>query len=257
MTTKIKRSQVKSFLNTGTILSPTWSLIGDGVTSGKINMNPKVTEETYITEDTANISVDSYAPTFPVEATCKAGDAAFEYLDTLRKSRGVLADSETEVVNVWLYKTTQGGFYYAEKQAVSLQVDDFGGDGGQAAKLNYTINFLGDAVKGAFDPVGLDFVAAPVLAVLATMVIGAVTLTPLFATDHYWLYYAGSVASATVSMASTCAAAGAVIVQKDDSGDVVNQGANAGLDMGHNDLTIEVTVGSEVVTYHIDINRTA
>jgi hypothetical protein len=160
-------------------------------------------------------------------------------------------------VNVWLYKTPALGYYLAEKQAVSVQVDDFGGDGGAAAKLNYTLNFIGDPTPGTFNPTPTAaFVAAPVLAVLDTMVIGSVTLVPLFATDPTWLWYAGSVAAGTVTMTSTCTAAGAVVVQKVGA-TVVDQGDPATLAMGVNHLTIEVTVGSEVVTYSIDITRTA
>ena len=41
---KIKRSQVKSFLQTATTPSVVLSLIGDGVTTGTINYNPEVTD---------------------------------------------------------------------------------------------------------------------------------------------------------------------------------------------------------------------
>ena len=176
---KIKRSLVKTFLNTGTIVSPTWSLIGDGVTSAKIEYNPKTVEETYISEDSGSVFVDSYAPVMPVEYTAKNGGAVFEYIDALRKGRSTLSDTETEIVNVWLYKGASLGYYYAEKQSVSIQVDDFGGDGGAAAKLNYTLNFIGDPVKGGYNPTEEEFIEAPVNTELTTMVIGSVTLSPV------------------------------------------------------------------------------
>jgi len=257
---KIKRSLVKTFLNTGTSGSPVWVLIGDGVTSAKINMNPKTLEETYITEDNATISVESYAPNFPIEMTAIHDDLAFVYLDAIRKGRSVLASAETEVVNVWLYETAADGWYPAEKQSVSIQTDDFGGDAGTAAKLNYTINFLGDPELGIFKPAATaTFDGVPVLGVLATMVIGSVTLSPLFSADHYNLIYTGSVANdtTTVAMTSTCIADGAVVVQHDTDGTVVDQAGNAALDVGVNNLDIEVTVDTEVVTYHIDITRAA
>jgi len=259
MTSKIKRSLVKTFLNTGTVLAPVWVLIGDGIVTGKIAYNPKVTKETYISEDSATTSVDSYAPHMPIECTCKIGDDAFTYLDAKRYGRSIAANAETEIVNVWLYKTPALGFYYAEKQAVAIEFDDFGGEGGSNVKINYTINYLGNPVYGAFNPTPTAaFITNPALAVLATMVIGSVTLTPLFATDKSWLYYAGSVTNATtvVSMTSTCPGANSV-VQKDTHGSVVNQGANAALDVGVNHLTITVTYGTEVVIYNIDITRAA
>ena len=128
---KIKRSQVKSFLQTATTPSVVLSLIGDGVTTGAINYNPETTSETYIHEDSGTTSVERYAPTLPIEATAVNGDAVFEFVDNLRKTRATLDDAETYLVNVWMYETaTDTDKYAAEKQAVSIQIDSFGGDGG-------------------------------------------------------------------------------------------------------------------------------
>jgi hypothetical protein len=151
MTTKIKRSEIQTFMDTTPTSTATYSLIGDGVKSGKISYNPKITEETYIHEDSATITVDSYAPTMPVEATAKSGDAVFEFVDALRVARAVLADAETTIVNVWMYETGGPTAYPAEEQAVSIQIDDFGGDGGTATTINYTINYIGDPVPGTFN----------------------------------------------------------------------------------------------------------
>lgn len=253
---KIKRSLVKSFLNTGTLGTPIWSLIGEGVTSAKIEYNPKTSEEIYIHQDNATISVESYAPTMPVEMSAVAGDAAFEFIDTKRIGRNTLSDVEAEILNVWLYKTPALGFYLAERQAVSLQVDDIGGEGGESAKLNYTVNYNGEPARGEYNPTLDTFMASPINTILTTMVIGTVTLTPLFATDKRWLHYAGSVPNATTQVTMTSTLTGATIVQKVD-GVTVNQGANAALDVGVNHLTIQVTVGTETVTYYIDITRLA
>lgn len=148
---KIKRSQVQSFLNTTPLSTATYKLIGEGVTTGTINYNPKTSEETYVHEDSATIAVESYAPTLPVEATAINGDDVFEFIDNLRKTRAVLSDAETDIVNVWMYETGGPTAYPAERQDVSIQVDSFGGDGGQAAKINYTINFVGAPVAGTFN----------------------------------------------------------------------------------------------------------
>jgi hypothetical protein len=160
MGTKIKRSQFRTFLNTGTLVTPVWSLIGDGVTTGTINYNPQTTEEVYIHQDSGSTSVETYKPVMPIEATAINGNADFEFIDNLRKTRAVLTAAETEIVNVWMYETPTGSTYPAERQAVSIQIDDFGGDGGVATKINYTINFKGDAVLGTFNPTTLAFVAS-------------------------------------------------------------------------------------------------
>lgn len=152
MGTKIKRSEFKTFIDTTPAGSPTWSLLGDGVTTGEVAYNPETVNETYIHQDAANTFVEKYAPNMPIEATAMKGDPVFAFVDNLRKTRAVLAAAETEVVNVWLYETPVAGAYPAEKQAVSIQVDTFGGEGGTSSKINFTINYLGDPVVGTFNP---------------------------------------------------------------------------------------------------------
>lgn len=256
MTSKIKRSLIKTFLRTGSVGTPAWKLIGDGVVSGKINYNPKTVEETYISEDSATIYLDSYAPTLPIEATAKSGDDVFEYIDALRKGRSVLASSETDIVNVWLYQKQGYEIYPAEKQAVSIQIDDFGGEGGQASKVNYTVNFIGDPIVGIFKPAATaEFISTPIHddATLATLVLGSGTLSPLFSADHKNLFYTTSIAAATVTVAST--RTGGTIVQK-CNGVVVGQGNPASLNLGPNNITIDVTNGSYRAIYNIYATRT-
>jgi len=258
MVVTIKRSQERHFLNTGTLLSPTWSLMGTGIASAKTEMNPETTKETIITEDNARVSVDSYAPTLPIKQVAKKGDAVFDFINAMRTARDILDAAEAELVTVHVYEGAALGFYYAEKQRVSIQVDDFGGDGGKPAEINYTINFIGDPVYGGFNPTPTaEFVETPVDAVLTTMVIGSVTLTPLFATDKSWLWYAGSVSNATDTVTMDSTLAGATITQYDDDEVEVAQGDPAALAVGVNHLTIDVTVGTETVTYNIDITRAA
>lgn len=156
----VKRSEFRTFLNTGTTVTPIWSLIGAGVTTGAINYNPQTVEEVYIHQDSGTTEIQSYKPSMPVEATAIKGDAAYDFVDTIRKSRKILTNAHAEVVNVWLYEAAVAGAYPAERQSVSIQIDDFGGDGGQAAKINYTINYLGDPVLGTFNPTTLAFVAS-------------------------------------------------------------------------------------------------
>jgi hypothetical protein len=149
--TKVKRSQFQTFLNTTPLSTATYKLIGSGVSSSKINYNPKTSEETYVSDDTASISVENYAPVMPVEMTALNGDDAFEFVDALRKTRAVLSAAETDIVNVWMYETGGPTAYPAEKQPVCIQIDDFGGDGGVAVKINYTINFVGAPTTGTFN----------------------------------------------------------------------------------------------------------
>jgi len=251
---KIKRSQFKTFLNTGTPAVPVWVLIGDGVVDAKINYNPKTLEETYISEDSANISVESYAPSMPIEMTALNSDAAFEYIDALRKARSVLGDVETEICNVWLYETPALGYYPAEKQTISIQADDFGGEGGASVKGNSTINFIDDPVLGTFNPTPTAaFVPDPILASLSALSIGGHALTPVF--DTNWLWYTLAVSSATDTITAVANNDGVIVI--DEDGTPVVNGADATWEEGLNVLTIEVTVDAEVVEYIVNVTYTA
>jgi hypothetical protein len=147
---KIKRSEIQTFID---VVPSTedYELLGEGVVAGQISYNPNTLEETYIHEDNASFSVESYAPNMPVEQTAITGDAVFDYLDGLRKARAILAAAETTIVNVWMYESGGPSAYPAEQQAVVISFEDFGGPGGEAVKINLTLNYSGDPIPGTFN----------------------------------------------------------------------------------------------------------
>ena len=87
MVDTIKRSLWRVFLNTTPLSTATYVQIGSGVSGAKLDMNPETTKQTDINEDNARVSVDSYAPTFPIKQVAKNADAVFEFIDNLRKTR--------------------------------------------------------------------------------------------------------------------------------------------------------------------------
>jgi hypothetical protein len=156
---KIKRKLVALYLNTGTIETPTWSLVGNGVTALTINYNPQTSDETYIHQDTGTTDVESYKPTIPAPMTAIGGDPVFEFVDNLRRTRAVLTDARSEICIVYLYEEETTGAYPAEKNTCSIQIDDFGGDGGSSAAISFTINLIGDPTDGTFNPTTSTFTA--------------------------------------------------------------------------------------------------
>lgn len=149
---KVKRSEFATFLDTTPATTPTWSRVGDGVTTGLVNYNPEVTTETYIHEDTATTTVERYAPNMPIEAQCINTDAVFEFVDNLRRTRAIGTAAETDMLMVYLYETPVSTDQYpAELQPVSIQIDSFGGDGGVINRINFTINFRGNPTTGLYD----------------------------------------------------------------------------------------------------------
>ena len=151
MGTKSKRNKFACFLNTGGDTEK-WSLIGDGVTSMTVAYNPQTSDETYIHQTSGTTDVESYKPTSSVPMTAHKGDAVFDFVDNLRRKRAVLDEARTEICMVYLYEEATGGAYPAEKNTCPIQIDDFGGEGGGSNVINFTVNFVGDAVEGTFEP---------------------------------------------------------------------------------------------------------
>lgn len=150
---KAKRSKLMVFLNTAPKSTAVYHLMGKGITSQTVGYNPQTSDETYINEDSGTTDVESYKPTIPTPQTAHPGDPVFDFVDGLRQNRATMDDARTDVVLVNAYLApVSSGSYPAEKNVCSVQIDDFGGDGGAALAINYTINLIGDPVKGTFDP---------------------------------------------------------------------------------------------------------
>ncbi len=156
---KLKRSLFAVFLNTGTSETPVYSLMGEGITAQTVNYNPQTSEENYIHQDSGVTDVESYKVSIPTPQTAIAGDPVFTFVDKLRKDRAVLSAARSDVVLVELYGTEVTGAFPAEKNTCSIQIDDFGGEGGSSIAINYTVNLIGDPVKGTFNPTTKAFTA--------------------------------------------------------------------------------------------------
>ena len=150
MATLIKRSQIQAFLNTtGKAKEPIYKIIGNYMPSGNYEYNPQATTETYIVNDNATSTLDSYQIAFDGEMKCAKGDAVFDYIDGLRYNVAVGDDAVSEVVLVDTYEPKgSGGGYRAQKFACTVSVNSFGGDGGQTPTISFNIAVNGDPVQG-------------------------------------------------------------------------------------------------------------
>ena len=251
---KIKRSLIKTFLNTGSVGSPVWTLISPGVTAAKIGMEPKTTEEQYVNESSASFSVDSYAPKMPIESLAINGDVVFEFLDSMRKSRDILDDAESEVLQVYLYKGVAGTLYLAYKHAVSIPIEKFGGPAGKAANLAYSLNYKGAPVVGLFDASDSTFEESVSLAYLTSLVIDSdlLVLTPAFKGKRIWYKTATDDATNDITVAGPAGASFVI----DVDGVPVDNGDPATWTEGLNVVTIASTVGSDVATYIVLVTYT-
>lgn len=145
----IKRSKVAHFLDvTPGVETPTWVRIGKGVADASTSYNANVVTETFIHEDSASNSVDGYAPQLPITQHAYKGDKVFEFIDGLRRKRATGSACETRLLEVYIYDTTDDTTYAAELNGVTIQIDTFGGAGGERTQIGYNILFNGDHQEG-------------------------------------------------------------------------------------------------------------
>jgi len=143
----VKRSKFALFLNTTPASTETWSRMGKGIVDNSLSYGASVSSETFIHEDNANNNVDSYALNLPVTQYCYKGDAIFDFIDEIRQSRKTGTECETDILLVYLYDFTTAtnvDHYAAEKNKVTIQIESFGGPGGQRNQIAYNVLFNGD-----------------------------------------------------------------------------------------------------------------
>nr|DAQ25747.1 MAG TPA: hypothetical protein [Caudoviricetes sp.] len=149
---KVKSSKSAVLLNVGTAASPDYKRIGKGVTSLPISYNPKTTTETYVDEDNATNSVDSYEISSDIEQTAIKDDPIFDYVDGIRRGLKTGSDCETTAVLVDIYNmniTDGSGTGKGQKFNATVTVSDFDLSGGETAKIKYKIGFNGDPTEVA------------------------------------------------------------------------------------------------------------
>ena len=145
--TKVKSSKSAVLLNVGKSTTPKYVRIGKGVTSLPIGYNPKTTTETYIDEDNATNSVDSYEISSDVEQVAIKGNEVFDFVDDIRKGLKTGSDCETDAVLVDVYDmtiTSGSGSGTGKKFRATITISDWTIEGGEVIKIKYKIGFNGD-----------------------------------------------------------------------------------------------------------------
>lgn len=138
-----------AFLNTvPTAGTETWALVGNGMTSGSYTYEATETSETYIVNDNATTTVDSYALSVDGEMKCIYGDEVYDYINSLRYQLATGTDAETTVLLVDKYDVSETNKFKAQKFACSISISSYGGDGGATPTIGFKINVNGDPTNG-------------------------------------------------------------------------------------------------------------
>jgi hypothetical protein len=144
---KKKSSLMVFFLDIGTVGSPNWAPLGKGVSQLPLAYNPQVTTETYVTEDNATSSIDSYQVNTGLSITLwdAVSAPAHAYIENLRKTRAVGSNAECQVLEVDISGSSP---YPATLNNAVLAIDNFNLEGGKPQQLGTTLYFNGDPTQG-------------------------------------------------------------------------------------------------------------
>lgn len=142
---KINSSKKAYFIDTGATGTPVWASLGKGIISLPLAYNPQATTETYINEDNATTSVDSYQVSAAIEVSLWDDAPAHDFFENLRVKRAVGSAAETKILEVDLSSTSP---YTAQLSNAVVAVDTFTVEGGKPQKLSVTLYFNGDPTDG-------------------------------------------------------------------------------------------------------------
>ncbi len=145
----VKRTEIMAFLNTKPADSTkSYKIVGNGMTSGSYSYEANETNETYIVEDNATTTVDSYALSLDGEMKCIFGDDVFDYINELRRKMATGTDAETTVLLVDKYDVDTDGSFKAQEFNCSISISSYGGDGGATPTIGFKINVNGNPRNG-------------------------------------------------------------------------------------------------------------
>lgn len=146
---KIDRTEWADFLNTTPKEdTPNWAIIGIGISDKTTEYNAEVTEEKWIIYKNKIKEVDSYGLSSGIEQTAYKGDEVFEFVDDIRYKLKTGTDAETTLLEVDKYSVTgdeADPVYRARLWTVAISIES---NGGETAKINYSINYKGDPTYG-------------------------------------------------------------------------------------------------------------
>ena len=145
----VKRKEIMLYLDTTpSALNKTYGLYGKKSTSATYTYNPETTSETYITDDNATVTLDSYSVTIDGNMKCYKGDAIYDYINGLRYNLATGTDAITTALLIDKYDAVSTGVFKAQTFEATISIESYGGDGGVIPSITFTIGLNGDPVNG-------------------------------------------------------------------------------------------------------------
>lgn len=146
----VKRKEIMLYINTTPKgENETWGLYGKKSTTATYTYNGSTTSETYIVDDNATVTLDSYNVTIDGNMKCYFGDAVYDFIDELRYNLAVGDDAVTDVLLIDKYKTVSENTFRAQVFKATITIDTNGGDGGVTPTITFTIGLNGTPKQGS------------------------------------------------------------------------------------------------------------
>ena len=142
---KIERSQNLTYLDTTPATSsPTWAVLGVGITDYSISYNPQVDTEKWIIEDNARNDHTSNQKQGSVEQKMYKEDPCFEFAYSCRDK----LNCKTHILDIDMWNGTGTGTisYPAKYSDAKLVVTEVLGEN---ASLSYDLYYEGDVTEGS------------------------------------------------------------------------------------------------------------
>ena len=135
---KIKTSQYLRFIDTTPTSTPTWKVVGIGVTELATEYNAQVDTEQWIIEDSARNDHTGNQKSSSVTQKCYKGDPEFEFVNEGRDK----LNYKTHILEIDMWNST--GSAYASKMSDGLiTISSYSG-----SEIEYDLMFDGDPKEG-------------------------------------------------------------------------------------------------------------
>lgn len=151
MPTLVKRKEIMLYLDTTpSEQTSNWGLYGKKSTTATYTYNPNSTSETYITDDNATVTLDSYNITIDGNMKCYFGDAIYDFINGLRYNLATGSDAQTKALLIDKYdKNDTDSSFKAQTFDCTISIESYGGDGGVTPSITFTIGLNGDPTQGS------------------------------------------------------------------------------------------------------------
>lgn len=148
----VSRSELRSYMNTGSAETPKYELIGEGFTNLAESKNAIEYSRHYIHEKSERTDVTGYAPSLDYSVDTYTNNAVIKKIKDITDKELIGSDAQVDIVNVEMFSDGEVDetACVAYKRTYSV-IPGGKGDGTEALIYTGTFKAVGDIVPGKFD----------------------------------------------------------------------------------------------------------